>query len=79
MKLPVFHVPISVKAITAFLVAAAVNTLSSTLNVDLSEGWRVWISGGIGLAVAAVVPEGARYINAWLKRYGLPGEVDPTS
>lgn len=76
MKLPVFRIPVSVKAVTTALVAFIVGTVEPQIGINVSQSLNTLIASGLGLLVGFVVPEGAKFIDYWLKSRGIPAEID---
>lgn len=70
-----FNLPISVKALTASVVAVAINYLQNLLHVSASDSVKGLIAGAIGLGIAWVVPEGAKYVNHWLNDHSIPASI----
>jgi hypothetical protein len=76
MKLPAIPVSISVKAATAFIVAAVVGGLGKVGIIEVDPGVLTWIAAGAGFLASIAVKEGVPYVNAWLKRYSLPVDFE---
>lgn len=76
MKLPVIHVPISVKAATAFVTAAIVGGLGKLGVIDVDPAVLTWIGAGVGLLCSWAIPEGTRFVNYWLSKNGLPVDFE---
>lgn len=74
-----FNIPISIKAATAAVTAFVFNVIGSDLHVGLSNGVKELIASALALGIAFAIPEGAAYINKWLKDRNIPADIDVTS
>lgn len=79
MKLPVIAVPVSIKAATSFIVAAVVGGLGKLGIIDVDPAVLTWIGAGVGLLCSWAIPEGARFVDYWLSKNGIPAEIDVES
>ena len=76
MKLPVFHLPVSVKALTTAAVAFIVGTVEPQIGIHVSQSLNDLIASDLGLVVGFCVPEGAKFIDYYLSKNGIPAEID---
>jgi hypothetical protein len=77
MKLPLIHVPISVKVVAQFLTGAVATGLAAINVYEVPPAWTAFIATGTGLLAGVIVDEGSKYVQYWLDKAGFPVKVDP--
>lgn len=71
-----FNIPISIKALTTGATALVLNFIATTLHIGVASDVKTLIASAIALGIGYVVPEGASYINKWLKDRNIPADID---
>lgn len=71
-----FNIPISRKVVATFLVSLALAALRKVGVYETSAEVTALIVSGAGLFAGAVVGEGAKYINYFLEKRGIPARVE---
>ena len=71
-----FTIPISRKVVATFLVSLALAGLRKLGVYETSAEVTALIVGAAGLASGAIVGEGAKYVNYFLRKRGLPATVE---
>lgn len=71
-----FTIPISRKVVATFIVSLILAGLRKVGVYETSAEVTALIVTGAGLAAGAIVGEGARYVNYFLLKRGLPAAVE---
>lgn len=71
-----FIVPVSRKVVATLIVSAVLAMLRTIGVVEPPAGLTAWIVVGAGLAAGLAVGEGAKYVNYFLSKRGLPAAVE---
>lgn len=74
--MPVINVPVSRKALAAFIATGVLAGLKAIGVIHPAPDVALWISAGAALLAAAVVGEGAKYVNYFLAKRGIPARVE---
>ncbi len=71
-----FTIPVSRKVVATFLVSLVLAGLRKVGVYETSAEVTALVVGGAGLAAGAIVGEGAKYVNYFLSKRGLPATVE---
>jgi hypothetical protein len=74
--MPLINVPVSRKVVATFVVGLTLTGLRKVGVYETSPEVTALIVSGVGLAVGAVIAEGTKYVNYFLKARNLPLHVE---
>lgn len=74
-----FNVPISIKWLTTGATALVLNFIATKLHVGIGEELKTLIASAIALGIGWAVPEVQAYVQYWLKKAGLPVDLEVVS
>ncbi len=71
-----FKIPISLKWLTTGASALVLNFFATTVHIGLSSEWKTLIASAIALGVGQIVPEATAFVQYWLKKEGIPVDIE---
>lgn len=74
--IPIISIPISRKVVATFIVTGILALLRSASVIEPPAELTAWIVVGGGLLAGAIVGEGTKYVNYFLRKRGLPAVVE---